>query len=81
MMSEVSLKRKETEMPRTLIDILAALFDCQVASLPHRRWIAVARERRRLADLPPDRLRDVGLTPGQAQAEARRPFWDLPDGR
>ena len=45
---------------------------------PLRRWARLARERRALAALPPDMLRDIGLTPGQAAAEARRLPWDAP---
>ena len=46
------------------------------------RWIALAAEARRqratLANLPPDRLDDIGLTPDAARAEANRPVWDVP---
>lgn len=45
------------------------------------RWIAVARERRALARLTAAELRDVGIAPQAARAEATRPFWDMPAGR
>lgn len=49
------------------------------------RWLALARSLRReratLAALPPHLLRDVGLDPGAARAEARRPFWSTPRAR
>ncbi|PVA06862.1 DUF1127 domain-containing protein [Thalassorhabdomicrobium marinisediminis] len=40
-------------------------------------YLAVWKQRRVLADLDDDRLRDLGLTPAQAAREAARPFWDL----
>jgi uncharacterized protein YjiS (DUF1127 family) len=39
-------------------------------------WRARARSRRRLADLPPHLLRDIGLDREAALAESRRPFWE-----
>lgn len=39
-------------------------------------WHRVARERRRLLNLDPRLLADMGLTPDQAAWEASRPFWD-----
>lgn len=43
--------------------------------------VALWRQRRRtraaLRDLPEHMLRDIGLTRSAADAEARRPFWDL----
>ena len=42
------------------------------------QMMALARQRRALADLPAERLDDIGLTASQARAEARRPFWDAP---
>jgi uncharacterized protein YjiS (DUF1127 family) len=38
-------------------------------------WSARAAQRRSLAELPDALLRDVGLTRGQAGAEAAKPFW------
>ena len=42
------------------------------------RALALRRQRRTLADLPPEILRDIGLTADQAKFEAERPFWDAP---
>ena len=42
--------------------------------------LALWRSRRALAALTSDQLADVGLTQHEAQAEARRPFWDAPEG-
>jgi uncharacterized protein YjiS (DUF1127 family) len=39
----------------------------------------VQRSRRALARLDHDALADIGLTPEQAQIEARRSLWDAPD--
>lgn len=39
-------------------------------------WREKARSRERLARLPPELLRDVGLTPEAARDEAARPFWE-----
>lgn len=44
-------------------------------------WLRVAAERRRLEDMPEHLLRDIGIDRGIANAEAGRPFWDLPAGR
>ncbi|MBE1283055.1 MAG: DUF1127 domain-containing protein [Rhodobacteraceae bacterium] len=41
--------------------------------------INVSRQRRALRLLDDSALDDVGLTREEAQAEARRPFWDAPD--
>jgi hypothetical protein len=38
----------------------------------------ISRERRHLARLDPNMLRDIGLTDYQAIEESRRPFWDHP---
>lgn len=43
-----------------------------------RAWAELARQRRALARLSAERLADLGLEAGQAQAEAARPFWDAP---
>jgi uncharacterized protein YjiS (DUF1127 family) len=48
---------------------------------PFQRLLSLAaalRNRRRLARLPGYLLEDVGLTPEEAAAEARRPPWDVP---
>ena len=39
---------------------------------------ALSRQRAQLADLPAERLADLGLSVEQARAEAARPFWDAP---
>ena len=38
-------------------------------------WRRRARERRELAQLDHRTLRDLGLSDGQAQFEANKPFW------
>ncbi len=40
---------------------------------------SIARERRALAQLNADQLRDIGISAHDAEAEARRPVWDAPD--
>jgi uncharacterized protein YjiS (DUF1127 family) len=40
-----------------------------------RCWRRNARTRHHLSVLPPHLLRDIGLTPDQARAEASRAFW------
>jgi uncharacterized protein YjiS (DUF1127 family) len=48
---------------------------------PYHRLLSLAaalRNRRRLAELPGYLLEDLGLTPEEAAAEARRPPWDVP---
>lgn len=44
-----------------------------------RRILSVWRSRRALAKLDADGLRDVGLSKSQAQREANRAPWDVPD--
>ncbi len=41
-----------------------------------RLWRRQATSRAALGELPPDRLRDIGMTAMDAALEARRPFWD-----
>lgn len=48
---------------------------------PLGQWIRVARERRMLAAMSEQQLRDIGIDAASAAAEAARPFWDLPAGR
>ncbi len=40
------------------------------------RWSERARQRRQLAGLDADRLRDIGISREQALAEAAKPFWE-----
>ena len=37
------------------------------------------RHRRELSDLPPDRLRDLGLSKEDVRAEVQKPIWNAPD--
>lgn len=43
--------------------------------------LEISRERRALARADEKTLSDLGLTRDEAEAEARRPFWDVPVGR
>jgi uncharacterized protein YjiS (DUF1127 family) len=45
----------------------------RLAAIHHLR-----RSRKALADLSPEQMADIGMTPEQARQEARRPFWDAP---
>ena len=38
-------------------------------------WRERARQRRHLAEMSPEMLRDIGVSPSQARAEAGKPFW------
>ena len=40
--------------------------------------LALYRQRRTLARLDAEALDDLGITREEADAEARRPFWDFP---
>lgn len=55
----------------------------RVAPLPRRRgilpYLSLIRQRRDLANLDSHQLRDIGLEQAAADAEAKRPFWDVPD--
>ena len=44
-----------------------------------RGWLVTWRSRRQLSRLPPELLRDVGLTERNVHEETQRPFWDCPD--
>ena len=38
-------------------------------------WQIRANQRTRLAEMESHRLEDMGITPGEAQREAAKPFW------
>ena len=40
-----------------------------------RLWHDRARQRRQLVELSPEQLRDIGVSHGDAQLEADKPFW------
>jgi uncharacterized protein YjiS (DUF1127 family) len=50
-------------------------------SLPLGQWIRVSHERRRLAGLNEQQLRDIGIDAATAADETSRPFWDVPKCR
>lgn len=41
--------------------------------------LALIRQRRALAKLSKEELRDIGISRSEADTEASRPFWDAPD--
>ena len=51
--------------------------------LPRRRpslldLLSLYRQRRALANMDDDRLKDLGITREDAEVESRRPIWDTP---
>ncbi len=40
---------------------------------------AIRKERQTLSDLDPKLLKDIGITPEQAEKEAKRVIWDAPE--
>ena len=44
-----------------------------------RTMLRVANERHALKNLPADRLRDIGRTAHEAEVEANRTLWDVPN--
>ena len=42
-------------------------------------WLELSRQRRRLLTLSDHMLHDLGLSRADAEGEAMRPFWDLPE--
>jgi uncharacterized protein YjiS (DUF1127 family) len=42
-------------------------------------WLEVRRQRRSLLSLSDHMLHDLGLSRADAEGEATRPFWDLPE--
>ena len=40
---------------------------------------SLSKERAELSKLTSQQLKDIGITPDQAQKEAARPAWDLPE--
>lgn len=67
----------QTRITRSLL----ALIDLLLPGLGGRIWRTItvwhdrARQRRALAKLDADRLRDIGITHTQARREADKPFW------
>ncbi|MEM9349263.1 MAG: DUF1127 domain-containing protein [Pseudomonadota bacterium] len=59
----------------TRIPALAAIF--VYAALQVTRWGNRRRTRTHLSQLDDRMLRDVGITPAQAQREAEKGFWQL----
>lgn len=64
---------------------MAFLSDIRRAARPQSRrrtplsdMLSLYRQRRHLARLDNRALADLGLTRDEAQAEARRPIWDVP---
>ena len=41
-------------------------------------WIALARQRKQLANMDTAQLKDIGVTRAQANVEAARAPWDVP---
>jgi len=41
-------------------------------------WIEIRRQRSQLGRLEQSQLRDIGISPDEAQHEVQRPFWDAP---
>jgi uncharacterized protein YjiS (DUF1127 family) len=46
-----------------------------------RRWNQLVRQRRQLASLSDEMLKDIGRSRADIEQEAGRPFWDDPDRR
>jgi uncharacterized protein YjiS (DUF1127 family) len=69
---------KAATMDRSLA--LSATRPSRRPRLLHRiaRMLTLRRQRASLAQLDDHLLRDIGLTPEEALAEARRPLWDVP---
>lgn len=42
-----------------------------------RIWVERRKQRRRLAELPPHLLKDIGISPVEASREAAKPFWEV----
>ncbi len=42
-------------------------------------WVELHRQRRQLLSLSDHMLHDLGLSRADAEGEATRPFWDLPE--
>lgn len=43
-----------------------------------RLALAARRQRRALSALPPERLRDIGISAEAARREAEKPIWNVP---
>jgi len=68
---------------------MTRIADTAAAASPTRRparaaWVspfrlfALARQRHQLSDLSDEQLDDIGFSRAEAEAEAARPFWDVP---
>jgi len=42
-----------------------------------RRWFEVADQRRALAAMTDDQLKDIGVSRYEVEVEVSRPFWDI----
>ncbi len=66
-------------MPRIVTQVRPAPYRHRASLLD---WllarVALLHQRRQLAQLEPHMLEDIGVTEGEAQTEAKRPFWDAP---
>ncbi len=68
MVSRIDTRRTLAPVFRLRKDLLAALIAV------NETW----RQRKALAELDDDRLKDLGLTRTEAKNEANRPIWDAP---
>ena len=66
--AQLSLLNAQASLPK-----LARI--CVTAAVAVTVWDMRRRTRRTLARLDPHELRDIGLTPGMARAEANKPFY------
>ncbi len=65
-MSVIASRRQSS--PRRPRSILSTVLDV----------LSLRRQRRRLAELDPHLLRDIGITEDEARREAELPIWDAP---
>jgi uncharacterized protein YjiS (DUF1127 family) len=62
-------------------DLSKRLFRLSAAVRKLRRWWELARQRRQLASLSDNALKDLGLSRADVMQESERPFWDDPLSR
>jgi len=64
----LSALNKQANLP-----VVATLF--LYAAVVATQWAQLYRSRQHLRDLDDHMLRDIGISPEDAEREARRPFW------
>ncbi|MCQ4294696.1 DUF1127 domain-containing protein [Pseudomonas stutzeri] len=78
-MNTQKLASHRFHLPKAAHASVAALFSRTWRTL--QRWNQLARQRRQLASLSDEMLKDIGRSRADIEREVNRPFWDEPAQR